>query len=104
VNGSQSKFLTETWPISQIEPDAPLFYLDQDRLTIDKLSALGTRLETAAEKKSMSAKPGVRSMMKIESKNSLYIHSHFTEYLLGVFEKLPRENNLKHESSSLLIW
>jgi hypothetical protein len=25
VNGSQSKFLVGTWPISQIEPDAPLF-------------------------------------------------------------------------------
>jgi hypothetical protein len=25
VNESQSKLLTETWPISQIEPDAPLF-------------------------------------------------------------------------------
>jgi hypothetical protein len=25
VNGSQSKFLSGTWPISQIEPDNPLF-------------------------------------------------------------------------------
>jgi hypothetical protein len=25
VNGSQSKFLVETWPISQNLPDAPLF-------------------------------------------------------------------------------
>jgi hypothetical protein len=25
VNGSQSKFLDGTWPISQNQPDAPLF-------------------------------------------------------------------------------
>jgi hypothetical protein len=25
VNESQSKFLTESWPMSQIQPDAPLF-------------------------------------------------------------------------------
>jgi hypothetical protein len=48
-NGSQSKFLIGTWPISQIKPDTPLFYLGQDRTTIAKLSALGTGLGTVAE-------------------------------------------------------
>jgi hypothetical protein len=38
-------------------------------------------------------------MIKIGSKNSLYPHRHFTEHLV---EKLPRENNLNHEPSSLL--
>jgi hypothetical protein len=45
-----------------------------------------------------------RSMIKIRSKNSLYHHSHFTEHLVGTFGKSPRESNLNHESSSLLIW
>jgi hypothetical protein len=66
VNGSQSKLLAETWPISQIEPDAPLFYLDQDRLTIDKLSALGTRLETTAEKIDVG-----KTRCKIDDKNRI---------------------------------
>jgi hypothetical protein len=42
--------------------------------------------------------------MKIGSKNSLCPHSHFIEHLVGAFEKSPRESNLNHESSSLLIW
>jgi hypothetical protein len=33
----------------------------------------------------------VRSTTKIDSKNSLYPLSHFTEHLLVVFSKLPRE-------------
>jgi hypothetical protein len=49
VNGSQSKFLEGTWPISQIEPDNPLFELGQDRLAIDQLSALRTGLGITAE-------------------------------------------------------
>jgi hypothetical protein len=44
VNGSQSNFLKETWPISQNPPDAPLFSLDLDYVAIDKLVALGTEL------------------------------------------------------------
>jgi hypothetical protein len=43
-------------------------------------------------------------MTKINSKNSLYPFSHFTEHLVDVFKKLPRENDLDHESSRLLIW
>jgi hypothetical protein len=42
-------------------------------------------------------------MIKIGSKNSLYPHRHFTEHLVAVFGKSPRESNLNHESSSLLI-
>jgi hypothetical protein len=45
----------------------------------------------------------VRSITKIDSKNSLYPHKHFIEHLVDAFEKSPRENNLNHESSSLLI-
>jgi hypothetical protein len=44
VNGSQSKFFTRTWPISQIEPDVSLFYLGQDHIAIEVLLVLGTRL------------------------------------------------------------
>jgi hypothetical protein len=56
VNGSQSKFLTVTWPISQNRPEDPPFQLGQDRLTIDKLSAFGTRLGNAAETQDGSGK------------------------------------------------
>jgi hypothetical protein len=35
-----------------------------------------------------------RSMTKIDSKNSLYPLRYFTEYLVVVFSKLPRENDL----------
>jgi hypothetical protein len=45
----------------------------------------------------------VRSTTKLDSKNSLYPLSHFTEYLVGVFRKLPRKSDLNHEYSSLLI-
>jgi hypothetical protein len=38
--------------------------------------------------------------MKIESKNSLYPHRHFTEQLVGAFGKSPRESDLNHESES----
>jgi hypothetical protein len=41
--------LPETWSISQNQSDTPLFYLGQDRLAIEKLSALGTGLGTVAE-------------------------------------------------------
>jgi hypothetical protein len=42
-------------------------------------------------------------MTKIDSKNSLSPLRHFTEHLEGVLGKLPRENDLDHESSGLLI-
>jgi hypothetical protein len=48
------------------------------------------------------ARPRARSTIEINSKNSLYPHSYFTEHLVRVFEKSPRENDLNHESSSLL--
>jgi hypothetical protein len=46
------------------------------------------------------ARPRVRSTTKIDSKNSLYPHSHFTEHLVGAFEKSPRKSNLNHETLS----
>jgi hypothetical protein len=48
--------------------------------------------------------PRVRSTTKIDLKNSLYLLSHFIEQLVDMFRKLPRENDLDHESSRLLIW
>jgi hypothetical protein len=48
-------------------------------------------------------RPHQRSTTKIDSKNSLSPLSHFTEHLVGVFGKLPRENDLDYESSRLLI-
>jgi hypothetical protein len=42
-------------------------------------------------------------MMTIDSKNSLYTYSHFTEHLMHAFGKPPQENDLNHETSSLLI-
>jgi hypothetical protein len=43
------------------------------------------------------------STTQIDSENSLSPLGHFTEHLVGVFEKLPPENNLDHESSSFSI-
>jgi hypothetical protein len=42
-------------------------------------------------------------MTKINLKNSLYPHSHFTKHLMGTFEKSPWESDLNYESLSLLI-
>jgi hypothetical protein len=50
----------------------------------------------------MSARPRARSMMKIESKNSLYPHSHFTEHPVNTFKKSRRKSDLNHESLSHL--
>jgi hypothetical protein len=47
-------------------------------------------------------RPRARSAIEINSKNSLYPHSHFTKQLVGVFGKSPWGNDLNHESSSLL--
>jgi hypothetical protein len=41
---------------------------------------------------------------KIESKNNLCLHRHFTEHLVGAFGKSRRESDLHQEPSSLLIW
>jgi hypothetical protein len=49
VNASQSKFIEETWPMSQTQPNTHLFQLGQDNITIDELLVLETRLEIAAE-------------------------------------------------------
>jgi hypothetical protein len=49
------------------------------------------------------ARPRAKSTIKIDSKNSLYPHSHFTEHLVGAFGKPTLKSNLNHESSSLLI-
>jgi hypothetical protein len=49
------------------------------------------------------ARPRERSTRKIETKNRLYPLRHFTEHLMGVFRKLPRENDLDHKSSKLSI-
>jgi hypothetical protein len=46
MNESQSKFPTETWPISQLRPKLSLFQLGQDYVAIKKLLALGTGLGT----------------------------------------------------------
>jgi hypothetical protein len=67
MNGSQSKFLKGTWPISRNQPDAPLFYLNQDRIAIDKLSALEIGLGTAAETRINARK----NTCEIDDKNQL---------------------------------
>jgi hypothetical protein len=48
-------------------------------------------------------RPHKRSTTKTRLKNSLSPLRHFTEHLVGVFEKLPWENDLDRESSRLLI-
>jgi hypothetical protein len=67
VNGSQSKFSSRTWAISQNQPETLLFQLGQDRLAIDKLSALGTGLGTATEPRNGASK----TTCEIDDKNRL---------------------------------
>jgi hypothetical protein len=50
----------------------------------------------------MSARTRARSTTKIESKNNLYPHNHFTEHLVNAFKKSPWENNLNQKFLSLL--
>jgi hypothetical protein len=38
--------------------------------------------------------------MKVGSELSISPHNHFTEYLLGAFEKSPRESDLNQKPSS----
>jgi hypothetical protein len=47
-------------------------------------------------------RPCARSITKIRSKNNLYPHRHFTKHLMNAFRKPPWENNLNHETLSLL--
>jgi hypothetical protein len=56
VNGSQSKFLVETWSISQIEPDTPLFQHEQDHITIGQLLTLRIGFVTAEETRVSASK------------------------------------------------
>jgi signal recognition particle GTPase len=51
----------------------------------------------------MLAETRARPTTKIGSRNSLYPHRHFTEHLVGTFEKSLLESDLAHETSSLLI-
>jgi hypothetical protein len=51
----------------------------------------------------MLVRPHEISTTKINSKNSLSPLRYFTEYLVDVFRKLPRKNDLDHKSSRLLI-
>jgi hypothetical protein len=97
VNGSQSKFLEGTRPISQNQPDTPLFYLGQDRIVIEKLSALGTELcnlktqrKTAIDASKDTCETTV---VKIELKDNSSHHRHFTEHIVDVFDEPPCEND-----------
>jgi hypothetical protein len=103
VNGSQSKFLEGTRPISQNQPNVPLFQLGEGRLALGKLSALGTGIGTIAETQNGASKTTSEIDDEIGSKNSLCPHRHFTEHLVGVFRKSLRECDLNRESLSLLI-
>jgi hypothetical protein len=73
LNVSQSKFLKGTWPISRNWPDAPVFYLGQDRIAIEKLSTLKTGLGTAAETWISAGKTKSEIDDKIQIKKSVYV-------------------------------
>jgi hypothetical protein len=51
----------------------------------------------------MPARTRVRLTIKINSKNSLYSHRHFTKHLVNAFRKSPRESNSNLKTSSLLL-
>jgi hypothetical protein len=82
----------------KINPKNTLFSFDQDSTAIAKLFAL------VAEHRTVLMRQHERSTTKINSKSSLSPLRHFTEHLVGVFGKLPRENDLDRESSRLSIW
>jgi hypothetical protein len=78
------------------QPETPLFYLGQDRIAIDKPSIFGTGLGPATKAQKGANKTTRKIDDKTRLKNSLSPLRHFTEHLVGVFEKLLRENNLDH--------
>jgi hypothetical protein len=93
VNVSQSKFLTRTWPMSQLRSNAPLFWLDQDHVAIEKLLAVGTELgnlESQWKTTIDASKVTCETMVaKIKSTSNSRPHTYFTEYLVGVTENSP---------------
>jgi hypothetical protein len=78
--------------MSQNQPETALFQPDQDRLAIDKLSAFGTGLGTVTKTRRGANKTTQEiDNKKTRFKNNLSPLRHFTEHLVGVFEKSPRE-------------
>jgi hypothetical protein len=67
-----------------------------------RATGLRNRFGTTTEIWNGTSKTTHKINNKTDSKNSLYPHSHFTEHLMGMFEKSPWEYNLNHETSSLL--
>jgi hypothetical protein len=96
VNGSQSKFPTGTWPISQLRPKPPLFQLNQDYVAIEKLLDLRTGLGTTGTQQKIvidaSKDTCETTAVKNESQGSSSPHRHFTEHLVGMFEEPPHES------------
>jgi hypothetical protein len=84
----------------EINPRSSLL-IRQDRVAIEKLSAIGTGLGTmkTQQKITIDASHDTCETMtaKSESKGSSNPHRHFTEHLADVFEEPPRESleNLK---------
>jgi hypothetical protein len=59
--------------------------------------------EPQRKHETMPVRIRAKSTTKLGLKNRLCPLRHFTEYLMCAFEKSPRESDLNHESSSLLI-
>jgi hypothetical protein len=97
VNESQSKFLNETWPLSQLRPKPSLFQLGQDYVAIKKLLALRTGLGTTKTQRKTTIDASKvtceTTAIKIRQKISLSPHQHFIEHLSSVFGKPPHESN-----------
>jgi hypothetical protein len=90
----------------EINPRSSLL-IRQDRVAIEKLSAIGTGLGTmkTQQKITIDASHDTCETMtaKSESKGSSNPHRHFTEHLVDVFEEPPRESNLNSKTSSFFI-
>jgi hypothetical protein len=90
----------------EINPRSSLL-IRQDRVAIEKLSAIGTGLGTmkTQQKITIDASHDTCETMtaKSESKGSSNPHRHFTEHLADVFEEPPRESNLNSKTSSFFI-
>jgi hypothetical protein len=86
--------------MSQIRPNAPLCYLDQDHITIEELLALRTGLgagNTVESPISASKAQNEPTATKIDQHDNSLPHRHFIEYLAGMIKKSPQEydENLK---------
>jgi hypothetical protein len=104
VNESQSKFLTGNLAyIPKSTRRSSLLTRPRPHSYSTAVDSRNWARNCSRKHETMLIRPHERSMTKINSKNSLSPFSHFTEHLVDVFGKLPRETDLDHKSLRLSI-